>query len=105
MERNNNIEEEMYWEDYSMSENEEPQEDGGYVSINKEQAECFEEEERTAILKYKKTERKGKEATKEEKDQTSLKQAIGTSSKKRIMSIWKNKRTDYFWEKAIYGKI
>ena len=72
MERNKNIEEEMYWEDYSLSENEEPEEDVGYVTINKEQAECFEEEERAAILKYKKQ----KEKEKRQQKRKNIKQAL-----------------------------
>ena len=84
MERNKNIEEEMYWEDYSMSENEEPEEDGGYVTINKEQAECFEEEERTAILKYKKQKEKEKRQQKRKKIKQALNKPLEPLPKREL---------------------
>ena len=66
IEKKNKIEEEMYWEDFSMSENDEPEEAVTYVTITKEQAEYFEEEERAAMIKYKKQKEKKKRQQKRE---------------------------------------
>ena len=63
---------EMYWEDDCVSENEEPQDDVGYIIISKEQSDCFEEDEREAMIKY----RKKKEKEKRQLSRENMKEAL-----------------------------
>ena len=72
MEKRRKKEEEINCEDYYLSENDEPEEDVGYITLTGEQADRFEEEERIAILKY----RKQKEKEKRKEKRENLKQAL-----------------------------
>ena len=55
-----------------VSENEEPQDDVGYIIISKEQSDCFEEDEREAMIKY----RKKKEKEKRQLSRENMKEAL-----------------------------
>ena len=60
MEKKREEEIEMYWEDDWVSEDEEPQDDVGYIIISKEQSECFENDERVVMINYRKQKEKEK---------------------------------------------
>ena len=70
--------------DNILSEEEENEEDVGYITLTKEQADSFEEEERTAMIKYRKMKEKEKRKQKKEDLRQALSKPLEPLPKRKL---------------------